>query len=179
MFKLRMCDIKITSPNSLTQVVVCTIKEAKNRFDCGTLQASLIRESSAVAWIRFFYEGSDRWAPLWPGSKQLFATMLQKCLAALKLTRLRLTPASLRAGGASWLFEAGVPVSSLKFMGRWASEKSLSSYIPEAEAASVLLSIPAGVAARIASLRSHLPFTFNPPHCSLRTLLRRSARHSS
>ena len=51
------------------------------------------------------------------------------------------TPASLRAGGATHLLETGVPISNIRFAGCWASEKAMSVYLQEAEAASTLLSM--------------------------------------
>ena len=43
--------------------------------------------------------------------------------------------------GTTLLVEQGVPVANILFAGCWASEKALSSYLQEAEAASTLLQV--------------------------------------
>ena len=48
-----------------------------------------------------------------------------------------ITPASLRAGGATDILENNVPVANIKYAGRWASERSMAAYLQEAEAARV------------------------------------------
>ena len=56
----------------------------------------------------------------------------------LKLGDCKFTPASLRPGGATMYYSAGVSISTLRFMGRWSVERSLEHYIQLAMAAQIM-----------------------------------------
>lgn len=58
------------------------------------------------------------------------------------LEALKLSPASLRAGGATWLVDEGIEISKVRFFGRWARLRSLERYIQVARAQQIILEIP-------------------------------------
>ena len=73
-------------------------------------------------------------------------------LQGLGLGELGLTPASLRAGGATALLEAGCPPSTIRFSGCWASERVMSVYLQEAAASAALLDVGPEAASNLKSL---------------------------
>jgi len=60
-----------------------------------------------------------------------FRLMFARLLSELELSSHRFSPGSLRPGGTTWEFMRGVPLSQLKFAGRWAAESSLAVYVQE------------------------------------------------
>ena len=79
--------------------------------------------------------------PLWGLGAAAFSSLLRTALRGLGLGELKLTPGSLRAGGATALLEAGVAPSTIRFCGCWASERSMSAYLQEAAAAAAVLDV--------------------------------------
>jgi hypothetical protein len=122
-------------------VVVATILDAKNRAFMGRLQVRSVRDERAVLWAQWLAEGKGPDDKLWSLSQPSFGRFLQVLCEHLGVTHLKITPASLRAGGATAMLEAGIPVANIRFAGCWASEKSLACYLQEAEAAAAVMSI--------------------------------------
>ncbi len=81
-----------------------------------------------------------------------FPAAFQAGVDALGLSSLRLTPSSLRAGGATYLFAQGLELGRLKFRGRWASLTTLEHYVQEASASLVLLSLPPDQVCRLEAI---------------------------
>ena len=65
------------------------------------------------------------------------------------IDQLGFTLSSFRAGGATGMLEDGVPVAVIKYSGGWSADKSLASYLQEAESALALLRISDVAAARL------------------------------
>ena len=68
-----------------------------------------------------------------------------------------MTPASLRAGGATWLFEVCRDLSLVRWRGPWASVRTLEVYIQEVAADRLLADAPAAVRDRVARLAGACP----------------------
>ena len=59
------------------------------------------------------------------------------------------TPASLRAGGATFLYLCGAPLDDIRWKGRCSSMRTLEIYIQEVASMSILHSLPANTRGRI------------------------------
>ena len=68
-----------------------------------------------------------------------------------------LTPASLRAGGATWLFETTRDLDLVRWRGRWASQRTLEVYIQEVSADRLLADATSETRARVRRLASAAP----------------------
>ena len=76
---------------------------------------------------------------------------------------MKLTPGSLRAGGATHLLESGTPVATIRFQGGWAGKKSLASYLQEAESAATLLDLSEDQARQLERVLHEFSFLSEPP----------------
>ena len=108
-------------------------------------------------------------------SPQTFSSCLPDALSFYGIEHLNLTPASLRAGGATWLLEQGASLETIRFAGCWASDKAMSCYLQEAEAASVLLSLSESQQERLECALKSLRFLEQSPTISLEFLLHGSS----
>ena len=142
------------------------IKDPKNRAHLGRNQASIIRGPGAVAWCRWLLRDLLAGSRLWPFTRQRFGKFLSEVLVFLELGPKLITAGGFRAGRATELFESGVPISTLKYLGRWRAEASMASYIQEAAAASVLLQLPAATEAQLLKQVQRFAFLSAPPPCS-------------
>ena len=68
-----------------------------------------------------------------------------------------LTFASLRAGGATWLFEVTRDLELVRWRGRWASMRTLEIYIQEVSADRLLADVEPEVRARVRGLAAAAP----------------------
>lgn len=129
--------LKITSP--------------KNRRQFGEFQFVLLRRPNAISWLaKIHQEGSDK--PIWNGSSREFSDKFRQMMKELGLSGLGFTPGSLRAGGATMFFNRNTPISSLRFMGRWAAEKSLEHYIQLAMSTQIMNRLTPSVITRLQKL---------------------------
>lgn len=134
----------------------------------GGLQARMIKDVATLEWLLWYTAHMVDVQFLWHYSNQCFALCMQTCLKFLGLGSLSLTPASLRAGGATDMLESGVPVQNIKFAGSWASDRSLACYLQEAEAAATLLSLSPSQVSRLERALDSLNFLGSPPSRSFR-----------
>ena len=141
---LRMRHSDISLPGQFTlceQHAAIRITSPKNRRQFGDSQFVLLRNRNALAWLKQIHvTGSDEL--LWKQSRHLFGKMLKQLMCELGVQSCKFTPASLRPGGATMYYGAGVNVSALKFMCRWSVERSLEHYIQLAMAAQIMNHLP-------------------------------------
>ena len=168
-FTLQRLSVKTPSRILLSgsRVAVITVLDAKNRAFMGRLQVRMIRDPSTIAWLTWYISGLAPSDFLWPFSPQTFSSCLANALSFYGIEHLNLTPASLRAGGATWLLEQGASLETIRFAGCWASDKAMSCYLQEAEAASVLLSLSESQQERLECALKSLRFLEQPPTVSL------------
>lgn len=112
-------------------VVIVAIRAPKTRAYFGKVQFALARDSSLYVWLMWLCVGLPPKTKLWPSTSARFRMMLTQVCQRCQLESLRLTPASLRPGGTTEYFIGGTDIQRLKFMGRWASDQTLSSYVQE------------------------------------------------
>jgi hypothetical protein len=178
---LRRRELRVPSPESLlaTPVVVATILDAKNRAFMGRLQVRSVRDERAVAWTQWLASGKGPEEKLWRLSQASFARFIQTLSEYLGVGHLGITPASLRAGGATAMLESGVPVANIRFAGCWASEKSLACYLQEAEAAATVMAISTERAVWLKQLLQRYSLLCSPPVVSYRGLVAEWTRRTA
>ena len=140
LLNLKACDVGTLNSLSLG-LPRCTLHIScpKNRRSMGPEQFVVLTHRCACMWLTYFAGLCRPHECLWLASAQEFRSRFHSVCRCLGLLHCRLTPASLRAGGASYFYLSGMPISSLKFMGRWTSEATLAHYIQFATAQQVLL----------------------------------------
>ena len=126
-------DIRLPSAFG-SQSAVIAIRSPKTRAVAGRVQFALLRDAGVMSWLSWLLEGLPRSVRIWPTTMLRVRSVFQQVLARAGLKSLKLTPASLRAGGATTLIANDVDIGRVKFLGRWQSERSLASYIQEAMA---------------------------------------------
>jgi hypothetical protein len=129
--RLRKRDLRFMQ-NEGSEVLVLGIARAKNAKFLGATQFAVCRCASTCSWVRWLTCDRMPWEKLFSSSAAMFSRMMKTVLFRFGVEHLGLTPASLRPGGATALYLAQVPIAELMFRGRWASMKSLASYIQEA-----------------------------------------------
>ena len=88
----------------------------------------LLRNRNAISWLEKIHnEGDVR--TIWAKGPKVFADWFRQLILELKLGDCKFTPASLRPGGATTYYSAGVSIGTLRFIGRWTVERSLEHYI--------------------------------------------------
>ena len=127
------------------------------------LVRDLLRDPLCVRWLEWWCKDMLPEQPIWPATRRTWVGMLNTALRFLGLETVNLTPGSLRAGGATFLLEQGIAVSSIQFAGGWALGHSLAAYLQEAEAAATLFDLSAKTARRLAWLVEELTFLASPP----------------
>ena len=137
---LRLCHADIALPNNF---VLCEkhaavrILSPKNRRQFGDSQFVLLKNRNAISWLaKIHKENSEGY--IWTKSPKIFGDWFRQLMRELKLSGCKFTPASLRPGGATMYYSAGVSISTLRFMGRWSVERSLEHYIQLAMAAQIM-----------------------------------------
>lgn len=137
-FRLRHSDIAM--PNNF---VLCEkhaairIISPKNRRQFGDSQFVLLRNRNAIAWLEKIHKAADE-GLLWTKGPKVFADWFRQLMQELKVGDCKFTPASLRPGGATMYYSAGVSIGTLRFMGRWTVEKSLEHYIQLAMSSQIM-----------------------------------------
>ena len=143
LFDLKRGDIRLPSPGAFRnlQAGVIVIRDPKNRANAGRLQTRLLRDDLCLRWTSWLLAGTPSDAYVWPFSKDMLGKCLLGALTYFGIQDLGFTLSSFRAGGATALLESGVPVSTIKHSGGWSADKTLSSYLQEAEAALAMIRI--------------------------------------
>ena len=133
---LRAADA--TLPNSLAvgfSFAVIRLVRPKNARQMGRLQFTELRHPDAVNWLCWLkMRAPQEHAVRWPGTAAKFRHMFKTVCSAMKIRELRLSPASLRAGGATLLVDQGMEINRVRLLGRWAHLRSLEHYVQIARA---------------------------------------------
>jgi len=163
LYSLRWRSVYLPRASEQGRPLILAIASPKNRGHLGRVQFRLVRSSASIARGRWFKAGSQPDSYVWPASARLFRTLFDMAVRGLKITDLRLTPGSLRPGGATTRFHAGDPVANIKFEGGWRSERSLGSYIQEGLAAFVWRALSDEVAQELERLVAQCTVLFAAP----------------
>ena len=136
--KLKHSDFALPDDFALGQAqAAIRITAPKNRRHFGAEQFVTLKNPNVICGLRQLLDvGSDEC--FWPSKPRRFTVLFKQVVNELGLNSLRLTPGSLRPGGATMYFGMGVNIASLRFMGRWTAERSLEHYIQQAMATQIL-----------------------------------------
>lgn len=145
-----LCCSDVTLPNSVSMgspFAVLMIRSPKNSRQMGKQQFAEVHNPDAVNWLAWSISvAKSKSARLWPSTPQKFRLFFKKLCSHLQLSNLKISPASLRAGGATWMLDQGFEVSLIRFKGRWTNLRSLEHYIQVARAQQITLTIADKVA---------------------------------
>ena len=159
LFKLTFADVSL--PGSITMnagAAAIRLCRPKNHRQMGHQQFVLLRNPNASRWLSLLCGERAGPEPIWGYGQVRFRSMLNGLLAELQLQSCKFGLSSLRPGGATYLFQAGVPVSTLRFLGRWSVERSLNHYLQEAVAFQLVARLQPSAQAL---LRSALPLALS------------------
>lgn len=152
LLKLRHSDFSLPGDFTFSQpFAAIRIANPKNRRQFGLEQFVLLRNPCTIQKLRgMLIEGLD--VPLWKDKPTLFGQLFRTICKELKITECRFTPASLRPGGATLYYGQGIPISTLRFMGRWTVERSLEHYIQLAMSTQIMNKLTPSVICRLKKL---------------------------
>ncbi len=140
-------------------VVYLQIRAPKTRNKSARIQYTTVTEPLAVKLIEIVWQGLHHEARLVPFSASAFRRRWDALLLAVGLDqRHRLTPGSLRGGGAVSAHKSGMQVQDLMWKMRLGHQKTLSHYLQETTAVSVLPLLTPEKRSTIQCLHRLLPF---------------------
>ena len=102
--RLQRQHVKIPRGTILSghRVAVLTVVDPKNRAFMGRLQVRLIGDPATTEWLSLYVSSMATPDTLWPYCQQTLTKCFKDVISFLNPSHLNLTPASLRAGGATW-----------------------------------------------------------------------------
>lgn len=164
LFGLRSADAVMPNSWSLGgDFAVVRVARPKNSRQMGSQQYVEIRHPDAVNWLSWLKNVRNNDAALWNSTPNKFRVMFRRVCKDLKLHSLHLSPASLRAGGATWLVDEGVEISRVRFLGRWSHLRSLEHYIQVARAQQITLSLSSVIALQLKEFLARFHFLVHLP----------------
>ncbi len=164
LLQLKKSDVGL--PNSLSlgsNHVVTKISHPKNSRQMGIQQFALLRHPDSINWVVWLVDQQSDDGLLWKHGAQKFRKMFKEVCSGLKLSPCRFSPASLRAGGATWRAES-TDIGTLRFEGRWSNVRSLEHYVQVARAQQLMISIPDSVSAYLSNFIAKYFFMLALPH---------------
>ena len=149
-------------------VTVC-IRKPKNFRQLGHSQFAVIKQPDVCNWIAWLcVKKPDPTRKLWVSSPQEFRKLFKFLGKKLLRSTHPFVPASLRAGGATCLFDQFDDVNRLRLLGRWASMQSLEHYVQTAKSQQLLISVGKAGLKRLQQLLGHGHFLLSlPKHLSI------------
>ena len=153
---LKLTKEDVDLPNQVTFGAPCVtirIRKPKNYRQLGHNQFSVIRQPDTCNWVSWaFHHTKNAGDKLWPHTSTEFRKIFKQQCNRLLGKGHSFSPASLRAGGATFLFDMSADVNRLRLLGRWAHVQSLEHYIQLAKSQQLTLSIRPKAVQRIISL---------------------------
>ena len=144
---------------------VCFIsiqKPKSRRRGKGKTQHSKITDSATVKFAAALYEDMPSACALYPASAATYRRRWDLVMMALQIPpEARLTPGSLRGGGAVHLYHQGVGISDLLWRLRLRHVITLESYLQETAAAGVFGKLPENAKANVRNCSAMLPHIYN------------------
>jgi hypothetical protein len=176
--KLTVGDVCIPVVDSPEPLVIA-IRFPKNRGALGRVQFRIIEDPGSISWCRWFLADLPSDHVIWPSSAVVFRRLFDWGLDILHLGHIKYTPASLRPGGTTHLFKCGVPLSTIKYRGGWAADRTLGCYVQEGMAALVWNSLPMEVSDALrAAAAADQDLLTAPPHVPWQSVFVRRRRSS-
>lgn len=145
----------IALANSLTfarSAVTVAIEKPKNFRQLGSTQFVSVKQTDVCNWIAWVCADKSSNELLWPHSHSEFRRLFQNTCQMLLVKRSTYTPASLRAGGATYYFDETMDTGRLRLMGRWASLQSLEHYVQVGKSQQLLQTMSEKTICRVKTL---------------------------
>ena len=159
-------DISFVTPPLRSVLAIIAIGTPKTRRlrAAGRTQFTTVRDHPTVLWLQALKCHQRGKGKPWPSTRTMFRAMFARGLACAGLQQMRLTPASLRAGGATFELLQGHSVEAIAFHGRWAAIDSLKSYLQEGASHLIWAAVPSSARAKIEQfLIRYAPILNAPP----------------
>ena len=151
---LRRSDLALPTDHWDGPVVYIRVGTPKTRSKAARDQHVRIDEPYIAQWITKILTSTPSWSRIWHGSLAAFKTRFN-LLQTEVLQAQPFVPASLRPGGATFLFRLfHENLQRLQWRGRWRSYRMLEIYVQELGAAEVWVTFPPKVKAKVAVLGS-------------------------
>lgn len=154
-------------PNSLSlgaAYAVIMLEQPKNARQMGRQQFTVVQHPDAVNWLSWIVTCSaSSEKTLWPSTPNKFRVMFKELCGKMGISRLKLSPASLRAGGATWMLDEGIEVSKIRFLGRWSNLRSLEHYLQVARAQQIALTLEPSTVTQLKSILLKYSFMLTLP----------------
>lgn len=169
LLNLRRKDLGLPHHVSLAlPSVTISLDKPKNFRQLGMKQFSSIKHSCTCEWICWLCQNlnnpEDR---LWPHSHAEFRRMFKKCVSLMHVEACRFSPGSLRAGGATFLFDEEEDIGRLRLIGRWSNIQSLEHYVQSAKSQQMLQNLSDKAVHRLENLLRKGSFLLSLPARSL------------
>ena len=132
---------QVNLPNSLTfalPAITISIVKPKNFRHLGTSQFTTVSQPDVCNWMVWCCSGLQPHEMLWEQSHAEFRRIFKELTAQLGIDNCKFTPASLRAGGATCLFDSHMDIGRLRLQGRWANAQSLEHYVQVGKSQQIL-----------------------------------------
>ena len=162
---LRRSDVKLPSDwgsGSTERSALFALRWPKNWRYMGRQQLSHLNDCSVVAWLEWFCRSLAPTCLLFPSLFRMRA-MLRQVLNFFGLASSGISLASLRAGGATFLFTRDHNLGTLQFLGRWSCAKSLQHYVQESMSMLVQFSVSSVIQILLDYVVSNMSFLQRPP----------------
>ena len=171
LLQLKKNDIGLPNCLSLgSSCIAVRLVHPKNSRQMGIQQFALLRHPDSVNWMVWLVSQQTDEGLLWKHGANKFRKTFREVCSRLKLHSCRFSPASLRAGGATWRAES-TDIGSLRFEGRWSNVRSLEHYVQVARAQQLMISIPDSVSVSLSNFISEYFFMLAlPKHLRLKAL---------
>ena len=140
-----LCREDVTIPNTMSlgsDFAVVLIRQPKNARQMGPQQFAQVHHPDAINWLTWMiHAGEKSHGTLWPSSPGRFRNIFKVLCSRIGIGNMKLSPASLRAGGATWMLDEQVEIPRIRFYGRWSNLRSLEHYLQVARAQQIALNI--------------------------------------
>ena len=157
-------DLVLPSESFLDEDVcfVSIQKPKSRRRGKGKTQHSKITDAATVKFAAALFDGMPAASALYPSSAATFRRRWDRVMMALEIPpESRLTPGSLRGGGAVHLYHQGVAISDLLWRLRLRHIITLESYLQETAASGVFAKLPDNAKANVRTCSTMLPHLYN------------------
>ena len=149
---LRRKDLSLPEDHWELGVLYIRVGAPKTRMKAARDQHVRIDEPMIASWISKMTATMPPWSRIWHGSLAAFKTRFD-LLQKEALGSCVFVPASLRPGGATYLFRVfGENLQRLQWRGRWRSFRMLEIYVQELGAAEIWTTFPPKVREKVSFL---------------------------
>lgn len=169
---LRVCDVVVpeetlAGPDAGIVLVLQTPKTRR----VWRKQFVISHGSEFNSWLIWWLAGRTAKQRVFTLSMSSWRNMLMQLCHEMRVTNMRITLGSLRAGGATWQFREYSNLGRLQFYGRWKTLASLEHYLHEAMACFATTRVPEEAVKIVSTLRQFIRFLRGPPAVSVQRLL--------